>query len=238
MKQGLFFTIIMLVAFGIAYYIFEYLLPDYIKAGGPLVVILIMLSIILITFIFERLFMLHLARGKSSLRKFAKNVKDEIFSGNVDAAIELCDKQRGTFANVLRASLEKYKEIKKTANNMTAKETMDDIKRTIDETMTLETPLLERNLVVLSTIASIATLVGLLGTTIGMIRAFRALAHAGAPDAIQLSVGISEALINTAGGLFCAILGIVFYNIFTTRIDNFTYVIDETCIAIFNKLIK
>ncbi|MBP1654548.1 MAG: outer rane transport energization protein ExbB, partial [Bacteroidetes bacterium] len=89
-------------------------------------------------------------------------------------------------------------------------------------------PLLERNLVALSTIASIATMLGLLGTTIGMIRAFAALARAGAPDAIQLSIGISEALINTALGLLAAIIGIVAYNFFVTKVDNFTYMIDES----------
>jgi len=92
----------------------------------------------------------------------------------------------------------------------------------------LEVPLLERNLVALSTIASIATMVGLLGTTLGMIRAFAALASStGAPDAVQLSLGISEALINTAGGLIAAIIGIVAYNYFTTKVDAFTYNIDE-----------
>ena len=95
----------------------------------------------------------------------------------------------------------------------------------------LEVPLLERNLVALSTIASIATMAGLLGTTIGMIRAFAALARAGAPDSIQLATGISEALINTALGLFAAIVGIVAYNFFTTKVDNFTYMIDE---AVYN----
>jgi biopolymer transport protein ExbB len=70
-------------------------------------------------------------------------------------------------------------------------------------------------------------MLGLLGTTIGMIRAFQALATAGAPDAIQLSIGISEALVNTALGLFAAIVGITMYNFFTTRVDNFTYMIDE-----------
>jgi biopolymer transport protein ExbB len=88
-------------------------------------------------------------------------------------------------------------------------------------------PLLERNLIALSTIASISTMVGLLGTTIGMIRSFRAMAHAGAPDAVQLAVGISEALINTAGGLFIAIAAIVAYNVFTTKVDNFNYMLDE-----------
>jgi len=79
----------------------------------------------------------------------------------------------------------------------------------------------------ISTLASIGVLVGLLGTTLGMIKAFKALAKSGAPDAIALSLGISEALINTAGGLITAILGIVAFNYFSTRIDNFTYMIDE-----------
>ena len=91
----------------------------------------------------------------------------------------------------------------------------------------LEVPLLERNLSAISTIASISTLVGLLGTTLGMIRSFKALAKSGAPDAIALSLGISEALVNTAGGLLVAIVGIIAYNYFFNRIDSFTYQIDE-----------
>jgi biopolymer transport protein ExbB len=70
-------------------------------------------------------------------------------------------------------------------------------------------------------------MVGLLGTVIGMIRSFRAMAHAGAPDAIQLAIGISEALINTAGGLFAAITAIIAYSFFTNKVDNFTYEIEE-----------
>jgi biopolymer transport protein ExbB len=239
MRQGIFITIMMIVALAIAYYIFTYMLPDYLRAGGPLVVVLIMLSIMVVTFIFERLFVLNAARGRGSLHTFLKNIKKEIDEANIDGAIEICNKQRGSFANVLRAGLEKYNLIKKSDKNPSnAKETMEEIKRSIDEAMMLEVPILEKNLVFLSTIASIATLVGLLGTTIGMIRAFRALAHTGAPDAIQLSVGISEALVNTAGGLLCAILSIVFYNYFVTRIDNFTYMIDEASLAMLETLTK
>ena len=76
-------------------------------------------------------------------------------------------------------------------------------------------------------IAKIATMVGLLGTVMGMIRSFAALGTSGAVDASKLAVGISEALINTAGGLFVAILGIVMYNVFVTRVDNFNYMMDE-----------
>jgi biopolymer transport protein ExbB len=239
MRQGIFITILMIVAFIIAYFIFTYMLPDYLRQGGPLVIVLIMLSIMVVTFVFERLFVLGAAKGKGSLHTFLKNIKKEIDDENIDGAIEICNKQRGSFANVLRAGLEKYNLIKKSDKNpSTAKEKMEEIKRAIDEAMMLEVPLLERNLVALSTIASIATLVGLLGTTIGMIRAFRALAHAGAPDAIMLSVGISEALVNTAGGLLCAIMGIVFYNYFVTRIDNFTYMIDEASLAMLETLTK
>jgi len=73
---------------------------------------------------------------------------------------------------------------------------------------------------------------GLLGTVIGMIKAFSALATAGAPDAVALSSGISEALINTALGIGTSAFAIIFYNFFTTRIDGMTYAIDEAGFSI------
>lgn len=227
MKQGLFTALVMIIAMVIGYIIFEFFLPEYIKAGGPLVILLIAFSIIVITFTFERMFALNKAKGKGSVTVFLRKVQQEINSGNIDAAIATCDKQRGTPANVLRAGLEKYKVLKASGATKSAKETMEEMQHAVEESMMLEVPLLEKNLVILSTLASIATLTGLLGTTLGMIRAFKALAKSGAPDAVALSLGISEALVNTAGGLLTAIIGIVFYNYFTTRIDNFTYMIDE-----------
>jgi biopolymer transport protein ExbB len=155
-----------------------------------------------------------------------KRVQGALMAGKVDDAIKECDAQRGSAANIIRAGLERYKEVVND-NSMSGEKKMAETKRAIEEASALETPLLERNLIALSTIASTATMFGLLGTTIGMIRAFAALATAGAPDAIQLSIGISEALINTALGLFAAIIGIIFYNFFVTRVDNFTYLIDE-----------
>jgi biopolymer transport protein ExbB len=143
--------------------------------------------------------------------------------GDVKAARELCVAQKGTTANILRAGLERFKAVKNEPKEKRAAE----VQRAVEEANMLETPLLERNLIALTTIASIATMVGLLGTTIGMIRAFRAMAHAGAPDAIQLAVGISEALINTAGGLINGIGGIVSNNYFSNRVDQFNYQTDE-----------
>ena len=76
--------------------------------------------------------------------------------------------------------------------------------------------------------ASISTLVGLIGTVLGMIKAFSALAQAGAPDAVALANGISEALINTALGITGSTIAIIMYNYFTTQIDQLTYKIDES----------
>lgn len=95
-------------------------------------------------------------------------------------------------------------------------------------------PMLQKNLVIISTLASVATLIGLLGTVIGMIKAFAALANAGAPDATALANGISEALINTALGIGSSALAIIFYNYFTNKIDSLTYGIDEAGFSIVN----
>ena len=83
--------------------------------------------------------------------------------------------------------------------------------------------------VFLSTLASVATLIGLLGTVVGMIRSFSALGESGGGEAAQkLSQGISEALYNTALGIGTSAIAIVMYNVFTTKIDAITYGIDES----------
>jgi biopolymer transport protein ExbB len=236
MKQSIFITVVLVLALVISAVIYSYMLPEYIKKGGPLVVILMTLSIMVVTFVVERLFTLGKAKGRGPLISFLRTVKQEIVKGNIDAAIQACDKQRGSAANILRAGLEKHKMLVAEKRQIEAKEMMEEIQASIQDSMMLEVPLLEKNLVALSTIASISVLVGLLGTTMGMIRSFKALAQSGAPDAIALSLGISEALINTAGGLITAIMGIVAYNYFFTRIDNFTYMIDEASFAMIKTL--
>jgi biopolymer transport protein ExbB len=146
--------------------------------------------------------------------------------GEVDAAIAECDKQRGSVANVIRAGLVKYKEMGYNRDLDTEQKVLA-IQKDIEETTQLELPMLEKNLVIIATMASVATLIGLLGTVTGMIKAFAAIATAGAPDAVGLANGISEALINTALGVGTSALAIIFYNFFTTKIDELTYGIDE-----------
>ncbi len=202
-----------------------------IYTGGPLVGLLLSMIIISSTFVFERLLSINKAKGKGNPAIFIKNVTNSLAKGDLDGAITECDNQRGSMANVLRSAISRFKEIENDPNFHGEKK-ISEVQRAIDEAMNLETPLLEKNLVILSTVASISTMVGLLGTTIGMIRAFQALAMSGTVSAIQLSLGISEALYNTAGGLIGAILSIVAYNFFTTKVDNFIYLIDEAILNI------
>lgn len=105
------------------------------------------------------------------------------------------------------------------------------MKKELEEATSLELPMLSKNLVVLSTCASIATLIGLIGTVLGMIKSFSAMSQ-GAPDTAQLSAGISEALINTALGITGSTIAIIMYNFFSTKIDSMTYSIDEASFTI------
>jgi len=198
---------------------------DTMYKGGPLVAALILLLILQSSFIIERLWSLRKAQGRGSLPDFLNTVRKRLHTGDIEGAIKACAAQRGSAANVIRAGLERYQQLR--AEGAPKEKVVAETQAAIQEANGLEVPLLERNLIALSTIASISTMVGLLGTVLGMIRSFAALGHTGAVDASKLAVGISEALINTAGGLFVAIAGIVAYNVFVTRVDNFNYMMDE-----------
>jgi biopolymer transport protein ExbB len=230
MKQSIFTVTLLVLSLVVSTVIYFYLLPQYIRDGGYIVIVLIALSIMVITFIIERTLSLRKAEGKHSLQKFLKDVVDTVQEGKYEEAMKQCEKQGGVCANVLRAALERYLYVQK--KGLSHEKQIAEVRRVIEEATALETPLLEKNLIAISTIASIATMVGLLGTTLGMIRSFQALASTGAPDAVQLSLGISEALINTAGGLFAAIAAIIAYNVFVNKVDNLTFMLDEAVFEI------
>src|SRR5439155_26267458 len=137
-----------------------------------------------------------------------------------------CERQRGSIANVVNAGIYMFQQME-ADKSMDKERKLLAIQKELEEATSLGLPMLSKNLVIISTIASIATLMGLLGTVIGMIRAFKALAQAGAPDAVALSTGISEALINTALGILTSAIAIIFYNFFTNKSDSLTYGMDE-----------
>lgn len=194
--------------------------------GGFIVPILLTLFFTVIVFVIERFITLSQARGNGNVDTFVRSVRGFLDRNDIAGASAACDKQKGAVANVVKAGLHKYDEMSK-ATGIEKDEKVIAIQKEVEEATTLELPMLEKNLNILATIASVATLMGLFGTVLGMIRSFAALANAGAPDSTALATGISEALINTALGIGTSALAIVFYNFFTSRIDALTYRIDE-----------
>ncbi|MDR2223301.1 MAG: MotA/TolQ/ExbB proton channel family protein [Flavobacteriaceae bacterium] len=198
--------------------------------GGIVVAALIGLLTMTVVFSLERFAVISKAAGKGEVGKFVQEIQVSINAGKIEEAMEACDAQQGSVANVVRAGLVKYQEMKK--EGYTSEEATEAIQKEIEEATTLEMPMLEKNMIVLATLVSIGTLVGLLGTVTGMIKAFSALATAGTPDSTALSASISEALTCTATGIGTSTLAIVMYNTFTTKIDRLTYSIDEAGFAI------
>ncbi len=199
--------------------------------AGYVVPVLLGLLLMVIVFSFERFFVINRASGKGNVDAFVKKVQGFLSAGNIDAAIAECDKQQGSVANVIKSGLLRYKEASVDATLDTEHATLA-IQKEIEEATALEMPMLEKNLTVIATLVSIGTLTGLLGTVTGMIKAFAALGTGGSPDSAQLANGISEALINTATGIFTSTIAIVMYNVFTSKIDKLTYSIDEAGFSI------
>lgn len=199
--------------------------------GGFIVPVLIGMLLMVIVFSFERFFVINKAAGSGNVDVFVKKVQGFLSSGNIDAAIVECDKQKGSVANVIKSGLKKYKEMEVEAKMDTEQKCLA-IQKDIEEATALEMPMLEQNLTVIATLVSVGTLMGLLGTVTGMIKAFSALSTAGSPDQAALANGISEALINTATGIATSAIAIIMYNIFTSKIDKLTYSIDEAGFSI------
>jgi biopolymer transport protein ExbB len=196
--------------------------------GGIIVPLLIGMLLMVIVFSLERFLTIQKALGSGSIADFIRRVQYHLANKNVDAALSECDKQRGSVANVMKAGLRRYKEMI-TEQGMNTDQKVLAIQKEVEEATALELPMLQKNLVFLSTITSVGTLIALLGTVIGMIKSFSALGDdGGGGNASDLAVGISEALYNTALGIGTSALALIMYNVFTTKIDAITYGIDES----------
>jgi biopolymer transport protein ExbB len=196
--------------------------------GGIIVPLLIGMLLMVIVFSIERFLTIRKALGKGNIADFIRKVQYHLANRNVDAALAECDKQRGSVANVMKAGLRRYKEMINVTDIDTEQKVIS-IQKEVEEATALELPMLSKNLVFLSTITSVGTLVALLGTVIGMIKSFAALGEEGGGGAAaELAVGISEALYNTALGIGTSALALIMYNVFTTKLDSITYGIDES----------
>lgn len=200
--------------------------------GGPIVPILISFMIIVIVFAIERFFVLRKASGAGNLDNFVSKVRTLLNQNRIDEALEECDAQQGSVGNVVKEGLTTYKALAHDTS-LNKEQKMVSLNKSIEEATTLEMPMLEKNMMILSTLGTVATLVALLGTVIGMIKAFHALGSGGGtPDSAALSIGISEALVNTALGIGTSAVAIIIYNFFTSKIDGLTFKIDEIAMSI------
>lgn len=199
--------------------------------GGIVVPIIQTLLLTVIALSIERYFALRSAYGKGALAKFVKNIKGALANNNIQEARVLCGKQRGSVANVVDATLRKYADVEMDGT-LSKDQKVLAIQKELEEATALELPMMEQNLPVIGTITTLGTLMGLLGTVIGMIRSFAALSAGGGADSMALSQGISEALINTAFGILTGALAVISYNYYTNKIDKLTYSLDEVGFSI------
>lgn len=178
---------------------------DFLAKSGPLIYPLGLCSLLASTVTIERL--LALRRGRVLPRQIVDVVESVAPGKDLSLAVEVCRRNPGVFSDIMRAGLE---------NATQPWETMRDA---VVDAGRQETPVLERHLVWLQTIAQAAPLLGLLGTVLGMIKVFASISLTGLGDPQALSEGISEAMLTTAVGLGIGIPTLVAYNYLTSRSD-------------------
>ncbi|MDR2144878.1 MAG: MotA/TolQ/ExbB proton channel family protein [Tannerella sp.] len=199
--------------------------------GGYVIPIVMTLLLTVFALSIERAITLNKCKGTGNLTKFVDNARKALEGGNIQEARNLCDKQKGSIANILRAALVRYEDIEN-KTNLSNDEKAELVSKEIEDATSLELPVMEQNLPVIATISTLGTLFGLFGTVLGMIRSFGAMGQEGAPDATQLAIGISEALLNTAMGIGTGAAAIIAYGYFSGKVQDITNAVNEIGFAI------
>jgi len=179
-----------------------------IQMGGIAMFVLLSCSVISLAVIFERIIYFR-KRSRVKRTDFMQGIKQEITNSRIPRAIENCRKTDTPFSKVALSGLNLAGHHEKT------------ISEAMEREIIIETIQLERYTAIVGTIGSTAVYIGLFGTVLGIIRAFRDISTAGAGGINVVIQGISEALVSTAAGLLVAIPAVITYNFFIRRIDNF-----------------
>jgi len=208
-------------------------LVTYFWKTGPIRWPLLLCSILGLTFIIERVMSVIKLRPKIRVEQLVSRITEALRNDNIMEAVSICEEAGGPQANVVKAGLLRYSQgmIEEKAVSK------DDVSEAVDEATILEVPQLEKNLVILSTIYQVSPLLGLLGTVMGMVRAFTAIALKGTGDPQLLAGGISEALLTTVIGLFIAIVVMIAYQILVSLVDRHILEIQQVSTEIVNTLV-
>ncbi len=200
-------------------------LVEYFNKGGSMMWGLLVVAIIAVVLIIERIITLWIVHNKNPLRVFEK-ARDIFESEGMDAAREYLAEDKSPMAKILLAGLEK----------------IDRGRAVVEEAMTMkasgELAFLDRGMIFLSASATVAPILGFLGTVTGMIKAFNAIALAGEVEPTLVAAGISEALITTATGLMIAAPVAVFYAAFSSTINSYARKAEEASNAFIEYLLE
>ena len=200
--------------------------------GGFIVPLIWTQLITVLALAVERYLAIKTAYGKMALPKFVTEIKEALKVNDLAKAQQICDKQQGSVANVVNATIKTYREVE-ADTTLSKEQKVLAIQKSLEEATALEMPMLQENLPIIGTIVTLGTLTGLLGTVMGMIKSFSAMgAGDGGADSAALSVGISEALVNTASGIATGASAVISYNYFTNKIDRLTFSLDEVGFSI------
>ncbi len=199
---------------------------DIVQKGGPMMYLIMLLSVLAFAVVIEKLY--HLNRAKIDADKFMDDITNILKRNKIIEAIEMCNSTPGPTAHIVKAGILKHDRSR------------HEIKEAIEEAGQLEIPRLEKHLPILATIAHIAPLLGLLGTVTGMIRAFQVIqqkAIAMAPvNPGDLAGGIWESLLATLAGLSVAIPTYVVYNYLVSQVDGLVYDMERSATDLVNLL--
>ncbi|PID94821.1 MAG: biopolymer transporter ExbB [Bacteroidetes bacterium] len=186
---------------------------DLVQKGGWIMAILGLMSVIAIYIFIERFLMIQ--RATKEDKNFMNNIRDYMHNDRLESAITLCKSTNTPIARMIQKGLARIGK------------PLPDINAAIENVGNLEVARLEKNVATLATVASVAPMVGFLGTVLGMVRAFYDMSMAGNNiDVGLLSTGIYQAMITTVGGLIVGIIGYVLYNVLVARIEKMVFLLE------------
>ncbi len=181
---------------------------EILQTGGFTMYILLLCSFISVTVVLERV-RLYRKLSRTKRADFMDRIRRALAGGDLERARGICRDTPAPFSTVVYSGLE--------ARDQHGKEVSGAMEREI----TVETMRLERHTSIVATIGNTAVYIGLFGTVLGIIRAFHDISAAGAGGMSIVIVGVAEALVCTAAGLFVAIPAVIAYNYFTRKVDHF-----------------
>lgn len=196
------------------------------QKGGPIMWPIFLCSVVAFAIVIERL--IRLRREQIDTKVFMEQISKSLKRNKIMEALDLCERTSGPIAAILKAGILKHDRSR------------NEIREAIEDASIHEVPRLERNLPVLSTVAQVAPLLGLLGTVTGLVKAFQVIeAKASAMNPVNpgdLAGGIWEALLATTFGLCVAIPTYVAYNYLVSRVDGFVLDMERSATDLLNIL--